>query len=320
MDINLIKETMSKNSGDNVWFWGGLVFVVLLLLCTWIIVFFIDYRSCANVICTSNVTGPDGEDGDPGPSAGAANQGPFGPLSIVTGKQGPAGASKKGPKGAPSAGGLITGPKGEKGPTGDPPHTHDGIFFEDVGLTSLSTADGLIGSNILLNYYEEFVTKCPLNFMTNGTEFPVATLTFVRFGRHVTMGCVVGDIRPPSLFNNQLKGDIGSVQPNYIQFSTSMLNNVSRFFNVSNKPWQYKTVVQVQFSSEATAAPENFAIRIYRPAQLLIRTQTAQILMQLFADPNQDRFCTLHFPGESAIFWGLYGIPFSFYANWNLLL
>ncbi len=319
-----------------IWFWGLLVLVVVLLLCTWILIFIIDFRSCSNLICTSDIQGIDGDQGEKGQDAGPGMIGPFGAQSVITGKQGIPGAPKKGPKGAASFGGTITGPKGPKGRTGDPPHTFHGIFFDNTGASTFGTGQGLLTSDILLNYYEEYVTKCPLNFMTNGTEFPIATLSFVRFGRQVTLGVVIGDIRPELLFyNERLSLGRGNLQPNYIQFSTSVLNRLARFFVVRTNAWQVKLPVQVLFSSIAEASADKSEViqdpyRMVVPAQLLIRTQVAQILMQLYAGPSQQRFCTTRLdglpiwgattPALNANFYGLFGIQVSFYATWNLLL
>jgi hypothetical protein len=309
-----------------VWFWGLLVLVVILLLCTWILVFFVDFRSCANVVCTSDVTGKQGEPGPDAEPAPENDAGPFGPFSIVPGPKGKRGASKKGATGAPSVGGTITGPPGDTGATSSPRNFYNGIFFVDPGLTTLSTSDGLITSSILLNYYEEATVKCPLNFMTDGTEFPTATLRFVRFGKQVTMSVIIGDVHPDLLFNNKkIDTGRGNVQPNYIQFSTAVLNNVSRFFVVRNTPWQIKQPVQILLSSSLEteeAGAEHLEAQFIQPGQFLIRSQTAQILMQLYANPSQGRFCTVHvspFP-QSFSFFGLFGLKASFYVSWNLLL
>lgn len=309
-----------------IWFWGLLVLVVILMLCTWILVFFVDFRSCANVVCTSDVTGRSGNPGEDAPPAPENNQGAFGPFSIVPGKRGKRGASKTGPTGSDSAGGLITGPKGPTGATSSPRNDNDGIWLADPGLTTLSTSDGLVTSSILLNYYEEFVAKIPLNFMTDGTEFPVATATFVRFGKQVTLGVVIGDINPALFFNNKkLDASRGTLQPNYIQFSTAVLNNLSRFFVTKGSPWQLKQAVQILFSTTADVAliGKEIPAQFIQPGQLLIRSQLAQVLMQLYATPRQGRFATVHaYPFDDGFigFFGLLGIQVSFYTSWNLLL
>lgn len=307
-----------------VWFWGLLVLSVVLLLCIWILIFIIDFRSCANVVCTSDLIGKTGEQGEAGDDAGPAMVGPFGPLSVITGPQGKRGLPRTGPKGKASAGGLITGPTGDQGQTGSIPHTYNGIFFENPGFVTLSTSvdTPFVQESILLNYYEEFVTKCPLNFMTNGTEFPTATLSFIRFGNQVTMNCVIGDVRPQLLFNNAIQDERTSLQPNYIQFSTAVLNNIARFFVVRNQPWQSKTPVQVLIFTETESAGTRFQVQFQRSAELLIRTQTAQILMQLYATPHQGRFATQPpdlFLGPNT-YGGLFGIKVTFTVTWNLAL
>jgi hypothetical protein len=306
-----------------VWFWGLLVLAVVLLLCIWILIFIVDFRSCANVICTSDVTGDTGEAGEVGDDAGPAMAGNFGPLSVITGPRGKQGLPQTGPKGKASAGGLITGPRGDTGPVGAPPHTFGGLYFEDAGLGTLSTADGLIAQSILLNYYEEFETKCPLNVIMDSTEFPTATLNFIRFGRQVTMNCIIGDIRPQLLFNNPEKDGQTTLQPSYVQFSTAILNNCARFFVVQPNPWQYKTPVQVLICSSALLSdgtPVN-GYNVQQPAELLIRTQTAQILMQLYATPQQGRFAVPFHPDPNVpLTYGLFGIRVTFSCTWNLPL
>lgn len=308
-----------------VWFWGLLVLVVILLLCTWILVFFVDFRSCANVICTSDVTGRSGDVGPDAEPAPENDAGPFGPFSIVTGPRGRKGAAKTGPTGAPSAGGLVTGPTGPTGATSSPRNFFDGIFFGNPGLETLSTSQGLLTSSILLNFYEEFTTRCALNFTSDGTEFPTATLSFVRFGSQVTLGVVIGDLRPELFFNNKkLVDGKGNLQPNYIQFSTATLNNAGRFFVVRNTPWQLKQPVQILFSTSLDVSPiaSDIPAEFIQPGQLLLRTQTAQILMQLYATPGQGRFCTVHQApfDENVSFYGLFGVQVTFQASWNLLL
>lgn len=306
-----------------VWFWGLLVLVAIFLLCTWVLVFFIDYRSCASIICTSDITGRDGEDGEPGEDAPVNDAGPFGAFSIVTGKRGPRGKSKVGPTGRNSAGGLITGPRGATGGVGPPHNSFDGVFFPNEDFST--SVSGFLTSTNLLSYYEEALVPCPLNFTSNGTEFPTAKLSFTRFGNQVTLGVVIGDIRPQLLFNNKkLDVGIGILQPSYIQFSTAVLNNLARFFVVKSTPWQLKRPVQILFASsvETPDLPPDFQSDVIFPGQLLIRTQLAQILMQVYATPNQNRFCTIHINdlATNPAFYGLFGIQMTFQTSWNLTL
>lgn len=312
-------------------FFALTVLVATMLLAAWILVFIIDRRSCSSNICTSSLTGLQGLQGEPGNNAPTNSVGPFGPNSVITGPQGPQGAPNTGPTGPEGFGSSVTGPTGRQGNTGQPPHAFGGIILPNVGET---TATNLITASNLLNYYEEFSTQIPVSFITDSVDAPQTKLNFVRFGNQVNMGALVGAISPAMLLTNPtvVAGD-GALQPGVLQFSIAVLNQLSRFFPISTSPpWVMKTPVIILYGSQNHwSSTDQIDSNYYLPGQLFIQASTASITMTLSASVFSGRFCYQNAFGDppmphqtggnlSAQWFGLFGLPFSFYTSWNLLL